>query len=99
MSYTPKPIEVSHVKLPDELDALTERLAENVHDLWAQQRIKEGWQWGPRRDDSTKQHPDLVAYSELSDGEKEYDRITTRGVVKAILALGYRIERPTRANG
>ena len=73
---------------------LIERVAENVHELWAQQRIKDGWSWGPKRDDAARQHPGLVPYSELSDAEKEYDRITTRGVLESILALGYRVEPP-----
>ena len=94
MSYTPKPIDVSHVTLSSELNELTERVAENVHELWAQQRMKDGWSWGPKRDDTAKQHPGLLPYSELSDSEKEYDRITTRGVLKLILALGYRVEPP-----
>ncbi len=93
MSYTPQPIDVSHVALPAELDKLAERLAENVHDLWAEQRIKEGWRFGEKRDDDAKTHPGLVPYSELSESEKEYDRITTQGVLKSMLALGYRIER------
>lgn len=94
MSYTPKPIDVSHVTLSSELNELVERVAENVHELWAQQRMKDGWTWGPKRDDAAKQHPGLIPYSELSDSEKEYDRITTRGVMKSILALGYRVEPP-----
>ena len=72
MSYTPKPIDVSHVTLSSELNELVERVAENVHELWAQQRMKDGWNWGPKRDDAAKQHPGLVPYSELSDSEKEY---------------------------
>ena len=94
MSYTPKPIDVSGVTLSSELNELIERVAENVHELWAQQRMKDGWSWGPKRDDAAKQHPGLVPYSELCDSEKDYDRITTRGVLKSILALGYRVEPP-----
>ena len=72
MNYTPKPIDVSHVTLSSELNELIERVAENVHELWAQQRMKDGWSWGLKRDDAAKQHPGLVPYSELSDSEKEY---------------------------
>ena len=92
--YTPQPIDLSQVELSPELNQLIERVAENVHDLWAQQRMKEGWSWGPQRDDVAKQHPGLVPYDELSESEKEYDRITTRGVLRSILALGYRVEPP-----
>jgi hypothetical protein len=31
----------------------------------------------------------LKPYSELSEGEKEYDRITAMETLKAILTLGY----------
>lgn len=94
MSYTPAPIDTSAITLPPELNALTERLAENAHDLWAQQRLAAGWTHGPQRDDPTKKHPCLVPYSQLPESEKEYDRQAALGTLKAILALGYTVSRP-----
>ena len=91
--YRPKPIDTSHVRLPRGVTKLVERLAEHNHDIWAQQRMREGWKYGPRRDDKKKQHPDLVPYVDLPDSEKEYDRKAALGTVKAILALGYRVEK------
>ena len=76
MPYQPKPLDTTQVQLPDELTALIERLAENTHENWAALRLADGWTYGPRRDDERKQHPGLVAYAELSEGEKEYDRAT-----------------------
>ena len=35
MTYKPKPIDTSGVKLPGELLKLIELLAENNHDVWA----------------------------------------------------------------
>ena len=92
MSYEPHPIETSHITLSPDLSALTERLAENAHDLWAAQRMSDGWTHGPQRDDHAKKHPCLVPYDDLPDSEKEYDRKAAIGTLKAILALGYRIE-------
>lgn len=92
MNYTPQPIDTTQVTLPPELTALTERLSENAHELWAQQRIKDGWTWGPQRDDPAKKHPCLVPYAQLPESEKEYDRVVALGVLKSILALGYRVE-------
>ena len=92
MSYQPRPIDTAHVVLPASLVALTERLAENTHDLWAAQRFADGWTPGPRRDDVAKQHPCLISYGELPETEKEYDRRTALGTLRAILALGYAIE-------
>ncbi len=91
MSYTPHPIDTSGVELPPDLKALTERLAENTHDLWARQRFADGWTLGSQRDDRAKKHPCLVPYADLPESEKQYDRETAMGTLKAILALGYRI--------
>jgi ryanodine receptor 2 len=94
MNYRPSPIDASAVKLPVDLSELTEKLSENAHELWAAQRLKDGWTWGAKRDDTAKKHPCLVPYSELPESEKVYDRETAMGTLKAILALGYRIEKP-----
>ena len=91
--YEPEPIDVSGVTLPQELEVLTERLAENAHDLWARQRLADGWSYGTQRDDQAKKHPCLVPYDSLPESEKKYDRKIALGTLKAILALGYRIER------
>lgn len=93
MNYQPHPLDTSHVRLDTTLQLLVERLAENNHDVWAQQRIRDGWSYGPQRDDDTKTHPDLVPYAELSEAEKEYDRNSVRSTIEAILALGFAIEK------
>ena len=94
MTYEPNPIDTSEVSLPDGLTELIERLAENNHDIWASQRIAEGWTYGPKRDDAAKKHPDLVPYSELPESEKEYDRNSVAETLKAVIALGYDIRNP-----
>ncbi len=91
MTYQPRPIDTSRVTLTPEIEELVERLAESIHDNWAQRRISEGWTHGERRDDVARTHPDLVPYAALSDAEKEYDRTTVRETVKGILALGFEI--------
>jgi hypothetical protein len=92
LNYQPKPIDTSKVTLTAEYLKLTELLAKNTHELWAQQRLSEGWKYGSQRDDVRKEHPCLVPYEDLPESEKQYDRITTLGVLKTVLALGYRIE-------
>ncbi len=90
----PVPIETSRIELSDEILQLCERLARNAHDVWADLRLSEGWTWGPQRDDAEKKHPNLVPYEELSESEKEYDRKIVLTTLKAIIALGYRIQKP-----
>ncbi len=92
-SYTPKPIDTGMIELPAELLALTEKIAEQVHEIWAAGRIAEGWTFGEQRDDARKQTPCLVPYAELPEAEKEYDRNTALSTLKMVLALGYRIEK------
>jgi hypothetical protein len=90
-SYTPNPIDTSHIQLPDELEKLVERLAEHVHDIWAENRIEQGWRWGPERDDDLLQHPCLISYAQLSEEEKHYDRESALETLRLVKALGYEI--------
>jgi RyR domain len=91
--YRPTPIDTTAVALSPEIKALTERLAENTHDHWARQRLADGWRYGPVRDDINKHHPCLIPYRDLPEAEKVYDRQTAMETLKAILALGYGIEK------
>jgi hypothetical protein len=99
MKYEPRPIESSAVALPPAVLDLLEQLAEHNHDVWAVRRLADGWTWGPVRDDAGKHHPCLVPYSELPEGEKEYDRAAASETLRAILALGYTLHPPTGARG
>jgi ryanodine receptor 2 len=90
-TYTPQLVDTGDIELGIELEALVEAMAENVHDLWAQTRIDQGWSYGSERNDAQKLHPCLVPYSELPDSEKEYDRQTAIGTLKLIKKLGFEI--------
>ena len=91
--YTPKPIDTKDIALPEELLALTEKIAENVHDVWAQNRIAEGWTYGGNKDSDKKTTPFLVPYDELDSSEKDYDRNTALETLKLIVKLGYSIKK------
>jgi hypothetical protein len=93
VDYQPHPIDTSGIELPAELEELTETLAEHAHDLWAQQRIRDGWKLGPQRDDHRQETPLLVPYDKLPDSEKVYDRKIAIETLKAVLALGYHLSR------
>lgn len=92
-TYEPHPIDTSFLQLSGDLTDLTERIAENVHDVWAAGRIAQGWTYGETRNDELKQTPCLVPYDELPESEKEYDRNTALETLRLILVLGYRIEK------
>jgi hypothetical protein len=94
LEYKPTPLDTSQVQLGPDILGLTEELARHCHEAWAQLRLAQGWRYGPQRDDARKEHPCLVPYHQLPESEKEYDRNTALRVLKAVLALGYRISKP-----
>ena len=79
------------MELSEELLKLAERMAERVHDVWAEERIRQGWSYGEQRDDVLKKHPCLIPYDELPEEEKIYDRNTSIETLKFILKQGFRI--------
>lgn len=88
-AYNPQPIDTGDIELTEDLLELREAIAENAHDVWAAARIREGWSYGPVRDDARKRHPDLVPYADLPDGEKEYDRRMAFDTIKLVKKLGF----------
>ena len=92
-TYSPAPLNLDDVPLPEELDELTEAIAENTHEVWSQNRMNEGWTYGPERNDEAKQHPNLLPYSALTEVEKDLDRATAMNAIKLIVRLGYKIEK------
>ncbi|KAF0756314.1 hypothetical protein AaE_004685 [Aphanomyces astaci] len=88
-TYVPKPITTTDIDLSSELTSLVELLAENSHDVWAKKRMHEGWVYGPRRNDATKEHDGLVPYVYLTSEEKDMDRNSAVQTVKCILRCGF----------
>lgn len=88
-TYIPKPIDLSDVELSEDLNELQEAIAENAHEVWAQNRQAEGWSYGPQRDDAKLLHPDMVPYSQLPESEKAYDREMAMKTIKLLKKLGY----------
>ena len=90
-TYQPKPADLSNIELSDDLKALGELLAANVHNVWALERQSEGWTYGPMRDDNKLQTPDMIPYTELPETEKEYDRKMATSTLKWLIAMGYKV--------
>jgi len=91
--YTPMPLDISDVELSEDLLILTERLAKNIHEVWAKSRMDQGWTYGPTRDDAQKKHPCLIPYEELPEEEKEYDRNTALGTLKFVIKQGFEVKK------
>ena len=91
--YTPKPINTDDVTVSEDIKALSELLSRNTHEVWAANRISDGWSYGQKRDDEKKLHPCLVPYDELPEREKDYDRCTSLETLRLIIKLGYKITK------
>ena len=91
--YIPCPIDLSDVELPADLEALTELIARNVHEVWAQKKLQQGWSYGEVIDEDLKTHSSLVPYEKLSEQERSYDRDTAMKTIRLILKLGYKISK------
>lgn len=89
--YIPSPKDTSNVELPQELMNLAEEIAKNVHEVWSQNRMNEGWVYGHVRDDEKRETPCLVPYEELPEEEKAYDRNTAFSTLRLIVSLGFDI--------
>ena len=92
-TYIPEPAQTDDIVLSEELNGLVEAMAKNVHDVWAESRISQGWTYDPERNDALKHHPCLVPYEDLPEVEKAYDRDTAVGTLKLICKLGFKITK------
>lgn len=70
-----------------------ELLAKYEHELWVEERIKNGWSYGEVKDAERKTSPYLVPYEELSEGIKELDRDTIRNIPKLMQFVGLSVYR------
>jgi len=100
MTYQPQPLKLEEIELPEELNRLVEELAANQHDIWAINKIKNGFIYGEKNSEPLFEsgilkiagtHKDLLPYEQLPENIKEYDRQNVIGTIKAILAMGYTI--------
>lgn len=91
--YVPAPVDTSDIELSPDMEALVELVAKNVHEVWAESRLSQGWTLGPKRSDELKTHPCLIPYEDLPEVEKQYDRDTAVGTIKLMMKLGFKISK------
>ena len=60
--YKPAPLDLSAIELTPKMEELVDRLAENTHNVWARERISQGWTYGLNEDSEKKRSPHLVLY-------------------------------------
>jgi hypothetical protein len=70
-----------------------ERMAVLEHERWSRERRAEGWTVGPTRDHERKVTPYLVAWDELPDDVKDYNRNAVRALPELLTFAGFEIVR------
>ena len=91
--YIANPADLDSVQLPENILALREYIAENVHEDWSHQRMAEGYVYAEKTDEKNKTNKDLVPYCELLDSEKQYDRDMAYNTLRMLYKMGYVIEK------
>uniref|UniRef100_H2Y883 Ryanodine receptor 3-like n=1 Tax=Ciona savignyi TaxID=51511 RepID=H2Y883_CIOSA len=92
--YKPSPLDLSHVKLTNQMEDLVEKLADNAHNVWARERVKQGWTYGVNLDVGKKRNPRLVPFQLLDELAKQSNRNSIRELVRTLIGHGYMIEPP-----
>nr|AXA98483.1 Ryanodine receptor [Sesamia inferens] len=93
--YEPAPLDLSAVTLTPKMDELVDQLAENTHNLWARERIQQGWTYGLNEDPDMHRSPHLVPYPKVDDAIKKANRDTASETVRTLLVYGYMLDPPT----
>ncbi|KTG43170.1 hypothetical protein cypCar_00011044 [Cyprinus carpio] len=90
--YKPAPVDQSCVVLTAVQEELVDKLAENEHNIWARERIRQGWSCGPQQDVMYKRSTQLVPFSLLDEKTKEAGRDAMRDALGTLLGFGYTVE-------
>ena len=70
-------------------DTDVNRLAQLEHQRWMEHRLETGWTLGPKTNPSRKTHASLVAWDDLSEGERDKDREMIRSIPEILAAAGF----------
>jgi class 3 adenylate cyclase len=89
----------SHGLAPADLQITAQQLEElavREHLRWMSERQRQGWVYGPVRDNARKHHPSIIPWGDLSEGEKQKDRDTVINLPALIAKAGFRVRKLAR---
>ena len=76
-----------------------EHMAELEHGRWNIERLRDGWRYGRTRDDTRKIHDCLVAWKDLPDDMRRYDRDAVRAFPEILAKAGLEVRRARKLSG
>ncbi|PRD34338.1 UNVERIFIED_CONTAM: RyR [Trichonephila clavipes] len=93
--YKPAPLDLHAITLTSKMEELVELLAENTHNVYAKERIQQGWTYGLSEDSILRRSPHLVPYKNVDDAIKKANRDTASETVRTLLTYGYILDPPS----
>merc|ERR1712168_134570 len=87
-NYQPMPVDLRNVTLTRQMLNMCEKIAEHTHDVWAKAKKEELDSLGGGI------HPQLVAYSKLTDRERKKDRDRAQELMRYLQMYGFRVTAP-----
>ena len=70
-----------------------ELLAKMEHKRWMQEKLNADWRYSEKTNKSRRLHKDLLPWHDLSDNEKEKDRVLVRNIPRILAEAGYTMVR------
>lgn len=70
-----------------------EIMARMEHERWCLELRREGWAYGPEKDENRKAHPALVPWADLSENEKSKNRDFIRDLPRLLSRAGFQVQR------
>ena len=92
-NFAPKPVDTSELPWDIKLNQFVEKYSEQLHELWAQQRLAAGWGYSENYNDVERVHPLLKTYKVFTEKQKDVYRIGVREAIRALQAWGWQVEK------
>ncbi len=70
-----------------------ELMARMEHELWQQARQADGWKYGSQKNEKKRLHPDLVAWNELPESERQKNRLMVSRLPVLLARIGFQIDK------
>eukprot|EP01135_Chromosphaera_perkinsii_P010510 Nk52_evm20s2152 gene=Nk52_evmTU20s2152 len=91
--FCPIPLSSEGLELPNDMEEMVDKLAENSHNTELEAKKRDGWCFSFKDDDQRKYMTALVPYHELDEGRKDIYRGPLRETIQVIISVGFKIRR------
>ena len=87
-------LKTEEIPLPKFTVEEVEPMAEAEHGRWLVERLNAGWRYGKKKDEACRLSPWLVAWRDLREDIRDYDREAVRAWPKILAGAGWIVRHP-----